>query len=397
MSVFTFIRTLFSARRLMKKRLVCHAYYFRQKPELYDWFRRHAKLQWLIKWHIPFAYGLLTCNHSPEYHYVAHWRDRTAAEPNGFFNTANYLSHHPELREKRGNPLWYFYRTGSRLGHDGCGEIRLNLAELPKLRRQCEQRLGIVPIARGKLKAATVPRSGRIAVHLHLFYLEMLPEFASRLGQLKRDHTLLVSVPEGKADAALEHKIRAFFPPPVRVVVSAVPNRGRDIAPMLCTFRDELRRSDYFCHLHSKKSPHFCRSAAWNRALLDGLLGSAERINAILARLSTDAKAVYVDAAKYTEPDPFTGWNADYAPAKALLRRRFPELDIADFPVIDFPHGTMFWGRTAAFHRLWEQNWDYADFPAEPLGLDGTELHALERLMLILASDAPGAALKITS
>ena len=44
------------------------------------------------------------------------------------------------------------------------------------------------------------------------------------------------------------------------------------------------------------------------------------------------------------------------------------------------PLGTMFWFRPKAMKLLFDQDWEYKDFPPEPNKIDGTLLHAVERI-----------------
>ena len=44
------------------------------------------------------------------------------------------------------------------------------------------------------------------------------------------------------------------------------------------------------------------------------------------------------------------------------------------------PLGTMFWFRPKAMKLLFDQDWEYTDFPPEPNKTDGTLLHAVERI-----------------
>lgn len=50
----------------------------------------------------------------------------------------------------------------------------------------------------------------------------------------------------------------------------------------------------------------------------------------------------------------------------------------------------MFWARSDAVRSLLSLPLTYEDFPDEPLPPDGTIAHALERLILVLASNVPG-------
>ncbi len=93
-------------------------------------------------------------------------------------------------------------------------------------------------------------------------------------------------------------------------------------------------------------------------------------------------------------PDPATGWSCDYDEAERLLARR-TDLDIRKFPIVEFPHGSMFWARRDALRRLLTLPLAFDDFPREPIPPDGTIAHALERTLLILCSDVPGKACRL--
>ena len=45
----------------------------------------------------------------------------------------------------------------------------------------------------------------------------------------------------------------------------------------------------------------------------------------------------------------------------------------------------MFWVRSGALKTLYELNLSWDDYPLEPIGYDGTILHAIERLLPIIA------------
>jgi lipopolysaccharide biosynthesis protein len=48
----------------------------------------------------------------------------------------------------------------------------------------------------------------------------------------------------------------------------------------------------------------------------------------------------------------------------------------------------MFWTRPSALEPLLRLNFDWKDYPEEPAPLDGTTLHAIERLLPFAAREA---------
>jgi len=161
------------------------------------------------------------------------------------------------------------------------------------------------------------------------------------------------------------------------------PNRGRDIGPFLTGFGPRLF-SDYeiIGHLHSKKSPHAHDDYLenWVDFLEKGLIGkNGEMMDAILTKMTADPSVgiVYPD-----DPGCF-GWEENYSHGKALIDRmgfKAPLLGAS----MNFPVGTMFWARSAALKPLIELTLTWEDYPGEPAPIDGSILHALERIFGIL-------------
>jgi lipopolysaccharide biosynthesis protein len=85
--------------------------------------------------------------------------------------------------------------------------------------------------------------------------------------------------------------------------------------------------------------------------------------------------------------DPFLiGWEENLEIAQGLAARM--DLRAPLPPTIDFPVGTMFWARPEALAPLLRLGLNLDDYPDEPLAEDGTILHALERLLPLVAEDA---------
>jgi lipopolysaccharide biosynthesis protein len=57
-------------------------------------------------------------------------------------------------------------------------------------------------------------------------------------------------------------------------------------------------------------------------------------------------------------------------------------------PFFNFPIGTMFWARPKALAPLFSLRLQWNDYPEEPVAIDGTVLHALERLLPFTAAHA---------
>lgn len=221
----------------------------------------------------------------------------------------------------------------------------------------------------------------RVGVTVHMFYPDLVGEFASQLAAMPMSYTLLVSVMDEDAKNLV---IRKFgeLPNLASLHVRVVPNRGRDLAPFLVTFRDEILALDVVCHIHTKKSLYTgSEQGAWRRYLVSSLLGSPQRVAWILGTFAANPRLGIV----YPESHAAVPWwahtwlsNKDVA--RDLARRL--GLAIESDAYIDFTAGSMFWARVDALRSLYELDLTAADFPEETRQTDGTLHHALERLLV---------------
>ncbi|AUM00942.1 hypothetical protein B4966_12810 [Rhodocyclaceae bacterium] len=236
---------------------------------------------------------------------------------------------------------------------------------------------------------------GRVAVHAHVFYPELATEFAERLHNMPFEFHLFVSVAHADAQAECR-KVFGRLPRLAGLEVKVVPNRGRDIAPMLCTFGKDLSAFDFIAHIHSKKSL-YNRGATdgWRDYLLGALFGSEDRLRRIFALLANGTGMVFPQCFGRV-PYMASTWLANREAGRAWCQR----LGIARVPrgYFDFPVGSMFWARTEVLRPLFEAGVQLGDFEEEKGQTDGTLAHAFERLLGVLAkhSGKPVAILRDT-
>ena len=233
-----------------------------------------------------------------------------------------------------------------------------------------------VPVIEPGSPASALPAQGQLALHVHVFYPELLAPILERLAHNRVQPDLFVSY----SDPALEPAIRQVLASHQREAsLHPVPNRGRDIGPLLSELGQQLdRRYTFHGHLHTKKSVLIDggTAARWREFLLINLLGDAERPMAdrILAAMQADPELGLV----FPDDPGCLGWTENRPHAEALAMR----LGIAQLPeAINFPVGTMFWARQGALRRLYNLGLSWDDYPSEPLGYDGSMLHAIERLL----------------
>jgi glycosyltransferase involved in cell wall biosynthesis len=233
-------------------------------------------------------------------------------------------------------------------------------------------------------KPIRVEQGQRVALHIHAFYPELVGPILTSLSQNSSRIDLLVSVVNEEARNRLMLFLRDYKGGSVEI--SVVPNRGRDLGPFCTAFGDIIQRDyDLIGHVHTKRTPHACSELVnrWVQFLHSHLLGSSNNSMAdkILSAFTTDPLLGMV----FPDDPSIMSWGMNLPYAEALAQ----QLGMQSLPKeINFPIGSMFWARVKALEALWDLELAWDDYPKEPLPYDGTELHALERLLPLIVTNS---------
>lgn len=219
--------------------------------------------------------------------------------------------------------------------------------------------------------------SVRIALHIHAYHLNVIPEILERLSQNKVRPDLLISVKSAEAQQRMQELVSSYRGG--QVEIRLVPDPGRDVGPFLTEFgRLILNRYDLVGHLHTKTSADLKDSSVaktWVRFLLENVLGGTHNPMADIS-LGWLAKDPTIGIVYPDDPHP-VGWDDN---------ERFVTQYCADFGLTAYPKnlhvpvGAMFWARSEALRPMIDLGLDWSDYPVEPLPYDGSLLHGLERL-----------------
>ncbi|WP_209508300.1 MULTISPECIES: rhamnan synthesis F family protein [unclassified Ruegeria] len=267
------------------------------------------------------------------------------------------------------NPLIYAEEHGWKLSNDpfisyideGCPEGRWKSEVI-------NETSGIDP---------DVLRTTKVALHIHAFFPDEVGNILTRLSANQVKPSLFVSAPQSQLEL-----VKDVISPYNEQVVAlrAVPNRGRDIAPFLTEFGQEMAADfDIIGHLHTKKSGDVQDRkvvANWVEFLMQNTVGGKIDPTMLDRIVTTMAKQPEVGIVYPDDPN-LLGWAKNKAIAGHIAQR----LGITKLPQhINYPMGTMFWARADLIERFLELNLGWNDYPAEPLPYDGSSLHAIERL-----------------
>lgn len=223
-----------------------------------------------------------------------------------------------------------------------------------------------------------------LAVHLHLYYLEQLPEMLSYLRSLEgQNYDLFVTMPQPNKDAedALKN-----LKSDVKLII--VPNKGWDVGAFIeVLHRIDLDDYKYILKLHTKGdvtknhtwlNGHRLDNKLWRHILLDALLKDKTRLQNNL---------------NFMENNPTVGMlssNYCIGQEKRTYRKLLPQINKAleecGFPPVNqvrFVAGTMFCVRAALLKPL--LRYTLQDFPiSDGQVKEGTFAHVMERLFGVL-------------
>jgi glycosyltransferase involved in cell wall biosynthesis len=230
-------------------------------------------------------------------------------------------------------------------------------------------------------------RSGaepRVALHAHFFYPELAGDFLRRMGSSGSRCDLLLSTDEHAKARMLRKAVVEYERG--KVLIRVVPNRGRDIGPLLCDFAEDIVR-DYniIGHIHAKRSLalNATMGERWREFLWENLIGDAHpMMDIIIERFAADGRTGIV----FPNDRNLCDWDQNRNVAEDLARRMGLKVPLP--PFFEFPIGTMFWARVDALRPLFELKIGRDEYPKEPIPGDGTIMHALERLLPFVAQHA---------
>lgn len=240
---------------------------------------------------------------------------------------------------------------------------------------------------KGELVSGNVLK--KTAVFICLYYGESWERYAVYIRNIPKEIQVYVC----SASPALLSRAAEPAGEMGNVILVSKENRGRDISALLVTFGKMMLQYEYICFIHDKRASfHYLEEdvAFWIRNMWDNTLGSTGYIYEVLGLLQRDDIGLLVPPEPLGEHfnDWYTNsWKKNYENTVSLAS----ELDLhADISRDKTPVaiGSVFWAKSDALKKLLQREWKYNDFPKEPLPLDGTFNHAVERILPFVAQDA---------
>ncbi len=228
-----------------------------------------------------------------------------------------------------------------------------------------------------------------IAIVVNLFYTEKVDYYCQYLNHIPEGITLYIF--SSQEQTLLEAKRYLYHK---NTIYLKKKNRGRDLSACLVAFQPYFDKYDLICFLHDKKEHTLWLKEdvdKWNENLWGNMIASSKYIANIL-QLFTGRPELGI----LFPPEPIgefsvawfkASWNKNFNHCLELARKLNLSANIReDKPPIAL--GSVFWARKEVLQKLFHMNWKYEDFPDEPMPVDNTISHAVERIFGYLAQDA---------
>lgn len=236
-----------------------------------------------------------------------------------------------------------------------------------------------------KKQQMTYNTDKKVLIIVHLYYDDIWEYAFNYLKNIPSPIDILITTDSDYKKEFFNENIANNLENNVRVI--KVEPRGRDMAALLVGSKDIVKDYDYFCFMHDKKSQgkeFITVGATFRDVLWENNLASPDYINGIIKEFDANPSLglivpprIYHGTYFYTYTNNY--WTLCYNEVLDLLDRMEINSKInRDAPPLSI--GNCFWAKYDALKPLFDLNWDYVDFPEEPMPADGTVSHALERI-----------------
>lgn len=225
----------------------------------------------------------------------------------------------------------------------------------------------------------------KVALIMHIYYSDLIDYCLNYAKSMPEDADLIITTPIKETCELLKEKVKALKFNEVKII--EIENRGRDVSSLLVGCAPYINNYDYVCFVHDKKTTQiepYCNGDSFAYKCFENNLASKEFVQNIITTFESNPRIGLL-----TPPPPNHGnfyqvisneWFSNYNNTVELAEKLNLKVNISNFKEPIAPLGTMFWFRPQAMKTLFDYGWKYDDFPKEPNGVDGSILHAIERI-----------------
>ena len=235
-----------------------------------------------------------------------------------------------------------------------------------------------------KKKLNIKKNSSKIAIHAHVFYLDLLDEIIYNLNKMPYSYDIYISTDSESKARKIKELLKNSLVNANKLQVKKYTNRGRDVLPFLLQMSPVINNYDYVCHIHTKKSVTGTYGDNWRKYLYYNLFGTTQNLKSIFDIFDNRLDVGVIYPLYYSEIVDMIGIGGNKDNLIKLFKAMNLELD-CNFDQLSFPAGTMFWARSNALIPLFSLDVNSLKFDDESGQVDGTMSHAIERSICLVS------------
>ena len=333
----------------------------------------------------------------PALHFLR-YGDSQGRDPGPAFNVERYLHLHPDVRTANINSLLHYLRYGRRekrqLAFAASGQgpeqqemldiYETNYTSIPLTgyTRMGNPEYGPIQKVLAFDQVCATYTDLSVCVQLHLFHKDSTDQVVQYLNNIPFDFTLLVSLRDSDSETEWEEFFKSKVSHARTCIARRSVNKGRDVAPWVVLFKNEILEHDLMLHVHTKKSEHTLKYKFWWKFLFHNMVGSKGVVSQIYNIFEEQSNISLIYPPYYSHSQRLPSWGSNRTQVAALTQWILDKTAPRRCP--DFPAGSFFWCRTSTIRPLLESGITFDDFEEEEGQIDGTLAHAIERFIGIL-------------
>ncbi len=225
----------------------------------------------------------------------------------------------------------------------------------------------------------------KIALVMHLYFVDLLEESLKWASAIPEITDVYITTNTDEKKKAIEKVFSRLHCN--KLDVRVIENRGRDVSSLLVGVKDVIQQYDYVCFVHDKKTAQLKPGSVgegFAYKCFKNTLYNQVYVNNIIELFDSNPDLGMLSAPIPNHGDFFptlgNEWTTNYLNTKKLADKLGVKISIDEKKEPIAPLGTMFWFRPKAMKLLYDYDWKYEDFPPEPNSVDGSLLHAVERV-----------------
>lgn len=219
--------------------------------------------------------------------------------------------------------------------------------------------------------------SPQIAIHIHVFFLEVLDEIVDLLNSIPCSYDCYVSTDNIDKKSTILKKINGCHNLSY-LQIDIMDNRGRDVGPLIEQMAPVIDKYKYLAHVHTKKSMHTDFGDDWRHFLYRNMFGGINNVSAIINAFERNSNLGLIIPEVYPIVRELMAWDNTKEEVALLLEKMDLHYNLPEQPIC--PVGDMFWAKVDAIKPLFNLGIEQSDFQEEAGQLNYTLAHVIERV-----------------